>query len=183
MGLVIFFALLLTKPYICQTIEQQVCTFNTKCRCWTEHNFRHVNCANDNKTDIPNIPPETDLLNINSNHIEVLEKDTFDTVTRSQCLNYINESLDLTVFIPLQSLLFLNLKHQEILNILPGKMIRKLYYLRNLEDDLLSSTDGIAFGTEFSSLTHLTLLKAGICKLEVVNNDTFNHSPNLELIH
>lgn len=213
---VILCALLLTTRTRCETKDQHntVCSFNIKCRCWTDQNLRHVDCSYANMTDIPNIPPETDILNINSNYIEVLQNNTFENLTNlleldlshnrliriesnafiglgkltrlsleDNRLNYTKESWDTTVFNPLQSLLFLNVKHQEVLNILPGKMIRKLHHLQHLEADLISSTEGLAFGKEFSLLIHLTLLKAGTCKLEMVNNNTFIHLPYLEIIH
>ncbi|XP_052064358.1 toll-like receptor 4 [Mytilus californianus] len=216
MGLVILCAMLLTTHFRCQTIDQHdtVCSFNSKCRCWTDQHLRHVDCSNANMTDIPNFPPETDILNINSNYIEFLQNDTFENLTNlleldlshnklirieanafiglgkleklsleANRLNYTEESFDTTVLNPLQSLTLLNVKHQEILNILPGDMIRKLHSLRNLETDLISSTEGIAFGKEFSYLAHLTLLKAGKCKLEMVNNNTFIYLPFLEIIH
>ncbi|CAC5408498.1 unnamed protein product [Mytilus coruscus] len=216
MVLVILLCIAVDHSFRCETIDQHntVCFFNSKCRCWTDQDLRHVDCSNANMTDIPNFPPKTDILNINSNYIEVLQNNTFENLTNlleldlshnrlirielnaflglgklqklsleANRLNYTKESFDTAVLNPLKSLLVLNVKHQEILNILPGKMIRKLHYLRNLKTDLVSSTEGVAFGKEFSSFAHLTLLKAGTCKLEMGNNNTFIYLPNLEIIH
>ncbi|CAG2220434.1 unnamed protein product [Mytilus edulis] len=84
MVLVILCALLLTTLSRCETIDQNntVCSFNSKCRCWTDQDLRHVDCSNANMTDIPNFPPKTDILNINSNYIEVLQNNSFENLTK-----------------------------------------------------------------------------------------------------
>ncbi|CAC5399917.1 unnamed protein product [Mytilus coruscus] len=97
-------------------------------------------------------------------------------------LNFTVNSFHINALAPLKSLTILNITYQTISDILSDKMILNLHALQSLETDIISNTDGQAFGKGYSSLKQLRQLKAGKCQMELVNNNTFSNLPYLEFV-
>ncbi|VDI25881.1 Hypothetical predicted protein [Mytilus galloprovincialis] len=175
----------------------------------TKTNFLKATCARKNLTTIPCIPKNIESISFTNNEIENVRKDAFQYnsillyldlstnkinlmnseafvgLQKLETLIISNNNISFTVFTsktvfkPLVSLQYLDIKHN------PIHQVAFILSLSNLQTLKMDYAEGETyFGPEYNTLRNLTSLDlsgySGHCKMKILTPRTFENLPNVE---
>ncbi|CAG2240248.1 unnamed protein product [Mytilus edulis] len=145
-----------------------LCRYNSLCRCKTAGRFLHIDCSFREISRIPHFPRNTRTLNLSSNYITSIEKNTFDGLKHLTMLDLTSNKVgqmktEPLAFNGLENLRILFLANNSLsYNDLPKELFSPLKSLVQLNLKFNTLPGNIAIGRIMTPLLNLESLQIDI---------------------